>query len=67
MFQYEHVTLTTAEVLRHTNEDVEFDLKNWNSSTVLLFMKSKWANFESVLLDQQEGLLPLYLTGVNVP
>ena len=32
--------------------DVEFDVKNWNSSIGFLFMKSKFANFACVLLDQ---------------
>ena len=32
--------------------DVEFDVKNRNSSAVFLYMKSKCANFACVLLDQ---------------
>ena len=32
--------------------DVEFDLKNRNSSIAFLFMKSKCANLACVLLDQ---------------
>ena len=32
--------------------DVEFDVKNRNSSIVFLYMKSNCANFACVLLDQ---------------
>ena len=33
-------------------EDVDFDVKNRNSSIVFLYIKSKCANFACVLLDQ---------------
>ena len=42
--------------------DVEFDVKNRNSSIVFLYVKSKCDNFACVLLDQQEILWTLYLT-----
>ena len=36
--------------------DVEFDVKNRNSSIAFLHMKSKCANFARVLLDQQDNI-----------
>ena len=40
------------KITDQNKEDVEFDVKNRNSSIAFLYMKSKCANFACVLLDQ---------------